>query len=522
MRGLTIFRPFLNKIKGVFVRKKVAKASDDIPIMIPANGTARGDGHTDTGTENKAYELAHPYADIDFDNLHLDQLKNPTGTPESSKSPASYTINNLPPEILGEIFLSYMFWDYDPDLLDPELEGMISVFIPNPRAAPLLFCGVCKYWRDVAISTPALWSAFCVNDAFTLETIGLWLQRSQDHPLSFVVSIGRDLSRTEQLARLMEMLYNIMPRWKQVSIHLPSAAEMRDLLFHLIPEEGQSQATQLAYLHLSTAHHQADHLDSESLSRLSSFPHATLKRFRWDEYDSHIPDFRHLSKSLWRNLKQIYFSTITTRVLLSFLKACENLRFVNVNILHTKANANVPTLTTPVLARNLQALNIATIEGNLRDSIFPLLETPKLKRLSFGQTSGRGHSVVLRDFLERSGCTLEALCIICATAAFNEPEVEIMFNSPVFMAIPHLSLRLAENACHPTFPQAIIAEAVGLRMKTVTARACYEPKNYMYHLGWGTLDIARSYYIDYPFLVKGVKPIAKWTVALTDGPLVSA
>ncbi|PPR02383.1 hypothetical protein CVT24_011725 [Panaeolus cyanescens] len=407
-----------------------------------------------------------------------------------------------------------MFWEDESDLMNPELEGMISVFLPNPQSAPLLFCGVCGYWRDVAISTPALWSSITIHDDVNLETVKLWLQRSQNHPLSLLVSLHYDFP-PDKLLRLLKMIYANMPRWQHVSLRLPTARDARHMLFNLISDEGLSPATQLQHLHLSIEYPDFEDFYSEALARLSLFPHSTLQRFTWGSYT--MPDFPHLSTSLWLNLQQISFITTTARTLLSFLKACENIRFVNIQSLHTYVIVDPPTA--PIITQNLQALNIGSMAGNLTELI-NLLVAPSLKRLSFTHRGGRGQSIGLKDFLERSACKLESLCLICKSLDFDEAETKTILFSSTFTAIPNFSLRLAEKACSPSFPQAIIAETAE-RWKS-TAYAYHEPKNYTYHLGWGMLDIARFYGICYPFLVKQLQPVRKWSVALTDGPLTRA
>ncbi|PPR02885.1 hypothetical protein CVT24_002309 [Panaeolus cyanescens] len=508
MPGLALSRsnaPFLNKIKASLSRTKASTTIAD--SMAPAQvelctQTLEQPCQVQVIAKSTANDIPTEFT--------------PTIIP-NSLTPPPLSINDLPPEILSEIFHTYMFWDYDPDLMDPELEGMVSVFSPNPRSAPLLFCRVCSLWRSVAISTPALWSAIAVVGPFNPDTVALWLQRSQSHPISLIVSLHHDMALSDTFARLLGMLHASMPRWKHITLHLPTAKDMRRLLFTLIPEKGKSPATRLQYLHLSANYREEDHVDAESLARLSSFPHPTLRRLTWDDYI--IPDFSRVSPSLWSNLEHISFWSTNTSVLLSFLKACENVRFINIHCLETKIDANLPTEHLPIISRNLQALNIAYVVGDLRESL-DLLVTPELKRLSFEHRGGGGQSIGLRNFLERSGCKLECLCIINKSSAFDEKETKIMLRSPIFTAIPHFSLRLTHDACQPSFPEAIIAETAG-QWKDI-ARACYEPKNYAYHLGWGTLDITRSHYIEYPFLIKEVEPTPKWTVALTDGPLVSA
>ncbi|PPR07458.1 hypothetical protein CVT24_007654 [Panaeolus cyanescens] len=307
-----------------------------------------------------------------------------------------------------------------------------------------------------------------------------------------------------------------MPRWQRVSVHLTEAKDMRHFLYTLIPEEGKSPAALLQHLHISANYDAPDLLNSDSFSRLSSFPHPTLRRFTWNV--CLMPDFfPRVSTSLWTNLQQISLDITTTRILHSFLKACTNVRFVCINTIRTFIEAD--NVITPTIAHALQSLNIGLVLGDLTETI-ALLTAPNLKRLSYENSAGSGQSKGLEDFLRRSGCQLESLCIVCTTPDFDEAETKIMLRTPMFTAIPNFSLHLIEEGCHPSFPQAIIAETAA--KWSATAYVHYEPKNYGYHLGWGTIDMAHVYQIDYPFLVKSSTPTIKWTVSFTDGPLTSA
>ncbi|KAJ7081638.1 hypothetical protein B0H15DRAFT_952990 [Mycena belliarum] len=84
---------------------------------------------------------------------------------------ASFMLN-LPAELICEIFLHCL-----PPLCTP----------PSPRDAPLLLAQVCRHWRSMALSLPALWTHICVPVA--LKAVGsrvempsavldLWLERA--------------------------------------------------------------------------------------------------------------------------------------------------------------------------------------------------------------------------------------------------------------------------------------------------------------------------------------------------------
>ncbi|KAJ7780989.1 hypothetical protein B0H16DRAFT_603789 [Mycena metata] len=83
-----------------------------------------------------------------------------------------YPVLSLPPEITSGIFLHCTPEGYR-DVVDTSF-------------APLLPMHVCRAWRQVAISTPALWTTFHVTGASRSlpETAKVWFERARQLPLS--------------------------------------------------------------------------------------------------------------------------------------------------------------------------------------------------------------------------------------------------------------------------------------------------------------------------------------------------
>ncbi|KIM75632.1 hypothetical protein PILCRDRAFT_668588 [Piloderma croceum F 1598] len=111
----------------------------------------------------------------------------------------------LPPELLGEIFRYCLPQDYD------ESGAHKAVMLPSH---------VCKRWRDVALSTPALWTNMVlhVTDK-TLESqtalVTDWVSRSGNLPLSFTLR-GR-----ENVLPIMAVLFQHCARWQHINLSVP-------------------------------------------------------------------------------------------------------------------------------------------------------------------------------------------------------------------------------------------------------------------------------------------------------------
>ncbi|KAJ7123159.1 hypothetical protein C8R44DRAFT_785433 [Mycena epipterygia] len=134
----------------------------------------------------------------------------------------SYPVLELPPEIKSEIFLHCL----------PNLPSN-----PSPLKAPLLFLGICRGWREIALQTPALWASFRVSDRSSTLAFGGgeggkrlsdWLRRTGSAPLDLKIRYhGRSPSPTPETSpdtRLPDMLVQLFdraPQWRDVDLGIP-------------------------------------------------------------------------------------------------------------------------------------------------------------------------------------------------------------------------------------------------------------------------------------------------------------
>ncbi|KAK7062141.1 F-box domain-containing protein [Favolaschia claudopus] len=123
-----------------------------------------------------------------------------------------YPILTLPPEITAEIFLHCL---YD----EPE-DTIIS------DVAPLLLTRVCSAWREIAISTPALWQIFAVEldspqELPNLSQIAqLWLKRAKKCPLS--IRICGELVANDTFHIFIKVLRRHSQDIQSLELHLDS------------------------------------------------------------------------------------------------------------------------------------------------------------------------------------------------------------------------------------------------------------------------------------------------------------
>ena len=105
--------------------------------------------------------------------------------PEHSPFPAAVVqIHRLPPEILAAIFVHLS--NQEPDPLGSDLPRSIQDLVSVSH--------VCKFWREVAVTTPDLWTEINMTN---LEAVEIFLERSGAVPLNVELrSANEDILQT--------------------------------------------------------------------------------------------------------------------------------------------------------------------------------------------------------------------------------------------------------------------------------------------------------------------------------------
>ncbi|KAJ7175164.1 hypothetical protein C8R43DRAFT_1201819 [Mycena crocata] len=128
--------------------------------------------------ENLRKELAELDVDIIHQRIRLQELEDRHTIVGAQIDAFIFPILTLPPEITAEIFLEYAFGEDDGNLMCPE--------------DTLILLTICRAWRKLALSVPALWATF---DAGTLpmyrdgpeemeKHLETWFNRAGALPLS--------------------------------------------------------------------------------------------------------------------------------------------------------------------------------------------------------------------------------------------------------------------------------------------------------------------------------------------------
>jgi len=165
----------------------------------------------------------------------------------STTQPLTIT-ERLPPEIMSDIFglcIPLMTHDYWPGL---DFQLGIST--------PLTLSSVCRLWRSITHSTPALWTSFRIYLPFKvpqrIQQAQQWLSRSGQLPLSIKVrphpSGSGDLFNP-LVDEMINLINNYSHRWESLDIagssgvferFSKSTSVLKSLVFYPIPSSGLS------------------------------------------------------------------------------------------------------------------------------------------------------------------------------------------------------------------------------------------------------------------------------------------
>ncbi|KAJ6524560.1 hypothetical protein B0H19DRAFT_1276512 [Mycena capillaripes] len=126
-----------------------------------------------------------------------------------------HPIHQLPPEILSEIFIECI----------PPYPA-----VPASTLAPLLLGAICRDWREIALSTPGIWSSFILSVDLVKTTddrlFETWLSRGGNWPLTMVVNccVSSRLPGGHTLPdSFISALSRSSSRWHDVNLILPLA-----------------------------------------------------------------------------------------------------------------------------------------------------------------------------------------------------------------------------------------------------------------------------------------------------------
>ncbi|KAH0587207.1 hypothetical protein H2248_012613 [Termitomyces sp. 'cryptogamus'] len=290
-------------------------------------------------------------------------------------------IHCLPVEVLGLVFIY---------TLDPLCDR--RHYPPEVIEPPIVLCGVCRRWRNVAISMPMLWSVFNAYSRGKKDDMALyrlWLERTRGAPL--VINFDKYYHDREFDAAL-NLFCSHSSQWADVTIILQPLTYAK--LLRLRPED----VPLLKRVHILGEELRFTKDDANNIiSTLAQIP--TLSNLTWS---FHIPE--NIFSLTWPNLRR--FSTgmpLQTTECLALLSCFPQIEDI---VFDTYVHCPIDVASSAVTVESLRSLSIRSLDDPAE--LFNALTLPSLNALLLPRPENCSS---LECLINRSGCTLRHLAI---------------------------------------------------------------------------------------------------------------
>lgn len=335
------------------------------------------------------------------------------------RNPTSASINRLPVEVLGEIFMLYALNG------TPHFQGQPMAVL---GATPLhKATRVCSHWRSVALSMPLLWSSIAIHfpGQNSHRYLELWLERGESCPLSVEISASQRAYKTAIRPFLFVVLQHSV-RLVRFSITLPDAPSS------IVDQISRVSFPQLMFADLKITDWRYSHLhelwriihDCPSLRGFSNWTPPALVSTQYPA-SLHIPP--------WQQLLQLRLDNVPIDKILECLQHCTNLEVLDIRALTQKQVI----VFRPCLELRLRRLSVRYSDD--LSYFFDSLLLPDLEHLSFERLP---YSALdsLSDLLDRSSCRVTFLNL--EDRACLEETVIQFLSIPAFASLTSLRLFL--------------------------------------------------------------------------------
>ncbi|KAJ7724476.1 hypothetical protein DFH07DRAFT_264773, partial [Mycena maculata] len=291
---------------------------------------------------------------------------------------------HFPPEILIQVFLECCSGQHHP------LQSSVAVAISH----------VSTLWRDIALSTPALWASFSLeigqSDEIISRLLHLHLKRSAAYPLSFRVDFNQ-AEVSPAASTLVEALVEHSERWAIVKLPLsPTLAPLFSAL------SGRLSSLKSLELRLQALY------DLNDGAAATFF--AVAPRLRRLALGSSVPCKIPFPKN---QLTELHLGAAPTLEMHQFLTLCPcpHLTRLTLTPFYPLKLPSLPQPFPPMM--HLQTLVLAIRDGYSRNpviEVLDLLAAPSLQNLEVvGIREFRLPPQAFEAFVRRSGCTLQSL-----------------------------------------------------------------------------------------------------------------
>ena len=290
-------------------------------------------------------------------------------------------IRQLPPDALSTIFEFCL-----PEFTDNQLQ--VSPYTEEDPSIPLSLGAICSYWRDIAWSTPSLWSSLVVRVKRKHEShitiVREWLARSGQLPLSIRIFSEHHGYNATCILALAGIINQYSTRWSDLDLTIP-----RSYYPHFCPTDNRAPILKSIRFRISCYEMPQDVEFQLTCPRLER---ASLS---WDPIDIQWDNLTHLT---------LYSMSIFRSLLI--LRKTPRLVFCKVS--DSYSGYREPSIGAPVRTslRSLQLLVRSSTEYFLDNLIAPDLEEFNLPKYYSPSME------VITSFIRRSACSLRSFTVI--------------------------------------------------------------------------------------------------------------
>ena len=314
-------------------------------------------------------------------------------------------IRHLPPDVMSTIFefcLPYFTDHHDQPL----------AFTQKDSSFPLSLGAICSYWRDIAWSTPSLWSSLVVrvtskhNPHIIAGVAQEWLARSGQLPLTIrVLAFDHDLKTISALA---DIINRYSTRWSYLDLRIPSGGYQHHAIDNHAPT-------------LKSIRFYSSSFDPMSLNYQLTCPR--LERATLENFIMNGPNIQ------WDNLTHLNLYSMSTIDAFLILSKTPRLVFCRVLSYHTQYG---PENIGPIVLTSLRSLHLhMDYAVNTLDSII----APHLEELSLPNYQNLPMEVIT-SFLRRSACSLRSFSTtFCSVPPHFDETFMISFRSINILSI---------------------------------------------------------------------------------------
>ncbi|KIK68246.1 hypothetical protein GYMLUDRAFT_68120 [Collybiopsis luxurians FD-317 M1] len=364
---------------------------------------------------------------IDFLDSYLLKLQTMVGKVKKQRRRCIALLSGirmLPPEILSEIFV------YAASENLPTIDSRHYAFLyPNFHDLPFVFSKVCRRWREVAISTPALWSCITlIHRTPATQTkhsalVDHCLGRSRLSPMYITLRVQRSFGPDEQLEEsdkrkviegalgtLGELVKQI-DCWKFFDFYTGSFHSITSVpSFPDIPSTGAPNLSTLCY---SGFDGESD-IESEAALWIYKLLGVSPNLLHLNLHTDHLPSLKGIS---WKRLETFEASPLELKDLFNVLMNCPALESCDVT-LHDSEDPFIPAFDIgEITLRRLHSFRLTAVQEEDVASVFRWLNLPALKTLTLEGADNLDPfqswvPLPIADFLSRSKCCLESLALV--------------------------------------------------------------------------------------------------------------